>query len=165
MTRRWYAIYTKSRNEKKAAQELRSRGVEVYLPTIKTLRQWSDRKKWVEEPLFKSYLFVRILDKDYLDVLQARGVVHFITFQKKRVPIPDPQIEAVRAYLNETDPIPPDELHFEPGSRVEITRGTMRGLTGTMVKVRGKHRVVIEIEVINEKLFLNVPKSFLQALS
>jgi len=142
--------------------ELKARGVEVYLPILKTLKQWSDRKKWVEEPLFKSYLFVRIFDKDYLDVLQTRGVVRFITFRKERVPIPDQQIEAVRAYLNEPDPIPITETYFEPGSHVRITRGTMQGLTGTLVKVRGKHRVIVEIEVINEKIFLNVPRSFLQ---
>lgn len=161
-TRRWYAIYTRSRNEKKVAHELMTRGVEVYLPMIKTLKQWSDRKKWVEEPLFKSYLFVRIFGKDYLEVLQTRGVVRFITFRKERVPIPDEQIEAVRAYLDEPDPISISESCFEPGEHVEVTRGNLKGLTGTMVKVRGKHRVIIEIEVINEKLFLNIPRSFIQ---
>ena len=100
---RWYAIYTKSRNEKKVALNLQEKGIEVYLPLLKTLKQWSDRKKWVEEPLFRSYLFVRILDKNYLEVLQTDGVVRFITFRQERVPVPDQQIEAVKAYLNEDD--------------------------------------------------------------
>ncbi len=105
MKKKWYAIYTKSRNEKKLATNLKARGIEVYLPLLKTLKQWSDRKKWVEIPLFRSYLFVHILDKEYLDVLQTDGVVRFITFRKERIPIPESQILAVKSYLEEDNPV------------------------------------------------------------
>ena len=109
---RWYAIYTKSRNEKKVALNLQEKGIEVYLPLLKTLKQWSDRKKWVEEPLFRSYLFVRILDKNYLEVLQTDGVVRFITFRQERIPVPDQQIEAVKAYMNEDNRLNIAEFNF-----------------------------------------------------
>ena len=159
---KWYAIYTKSRNEKKVAANLQEKGIEVYLPLLKTLKQWSDRKKWVEEPLFRSYLFVRILDKNYLEVLQTDGVVRFITFRQERIPVPNQQIEAVKAYLNEDNRLNLEEFNFEPGDKVEVIRGPMRGLLGVLVMVKGKQRVLIEIESIGQRLIINLPKSILK---
>jgi transcription antitermination factor NusG len=161
-TPRWYAVYTKSRTEKKLATELEEKGIEVYLPLLKTLKQWSDRKKWVEEPLFRSYLFVRIYDKNYLDVLQTDGAVRFITFRHERIPVPDAQIEAVKAFLNDEERISTTETDYHPGDLVEIIRGPMRGLLGTLVEVKGKQRVMIEIESIGQRLMINVPKSMLE---
>jgi len=161
---RWYAIYTKSRNEKKVAENLSAKGINVYLPLLKTLRQWSDRKKKVEVPLFHSYLFVRIIDKEYLNVLQTDGVVRFITFRKERIPIPDYQIEAVKAYLNEEGPVHQDETDYIQGDYVEVIRGPMKGLRGSLVSFKGKQRVQIEIESIGQQLFLNLPKSILEKI-
>lgn len=164
-TPKWYAVYTKSRNEKKAAADLEEKGIEVYLPLLKTLKQWSDRKKWVEEPLFRSYLFVRIYDKNYLDVLQTDGIVRFIMFRQERIPVPDAQIEAVKAYLNDEERISTTETNYQPGDLVEIIRGPMRGLPGTLVEVKGKQRVLVEIESIGQRLMINVPKSMLEQLN
>ncbi|HDO06779.1 MAG TPA: hypothetical protein ENG85_03760, partial [Bacteroidetes bacterium] len=69
----WYALYVRSRTEKKVAVELEGADIDFYLPLEKRLRQWSDRKKWVEEPLFRSYIFVHITQKEYYKVLQTRG--------------------------------------------------------------------------------------------
>ena len=160
--KKWYAIYTKSRTEKKVASDLEARGIEIYLPLLKTLRQWSDRKKWVEVPLFSCYLFVHICDSDYPEVLKTNGVVHFITFRKKRIPIPYQQIEAVRAYLDEDDPVKLNETNFQPDDSVEVIRGQMRGLTGTLIQVKGKQRVLVEIAGIAQKLIINIPKSVLK---
>ncbi len=165
MQKRWYAIYTKSRNEKTVADALVIKDVEVYLPLLKTLKQWSDRKKWVEIPLFRSYLFVRIRDPEYFEILKTPGVVRFITFQNERVPIPDQQIEAVKAYLDDEDRMPLPDTHYEPGDTVEITRGTMKGLVGAMVKVQGKQRVIIDISAIGERIFLNISRSQLRKIS
>lgn len=161
-TKKWYAIYTKSRNEKRAAADLEEKGIEVYLPLLKTLKQWSDRKKWVEEPLFRSYLFVRIYDKNYLDVLKTDGVVRFIMFRQERIPVPDAQIEAVKAFLNDEEIISAQETSYQPGDLVEVVRGPMRGLMGTLVQVRGKQRVMVEIESIGQRLIINIPKSLLE---
>ncbi len=161
--KKWYAIYTKSRNEKKLAANLEAKGIEVYLPLLKILKQWSDRKKWVEIPLFRSYIFVHIYDKNYLDVLQTEGVVRFVTFRNERIPIPENQIIAVRSYLEEDDPINIENLKYLPGDRVEICRGPLRGLLGILVEVKGKQRVMVEIESIGQKLILNLPKSIITA--
>jgi len=72
---KWYAVYTKSRTEKKLTGRLNEKGIESYLPLRKTLKQWSDRKKIVEEPLISSYVFVNIQNSRYYDVLNTQGAV------------------------------------------------------------------------------------------
>ena len=160
--KQWYALYTKSRTEKKVFQMLSDKGIETYLPLLKTLKQWSDRKKWVEEPLFRSYIFVKISEKERLDAIRTDGVVRMITFQGKPVSIPDKQIEAVRAYVNEGKDRIEKEVHFDRGDRVEVTHGTLQGLQGIMVEAKGKKRVMVEIEGIGEKIILNIPKASLK---
>ncbi|MEI6748792.1 MAG: UpxY family transcription antiterminator [Bacteroidales bacterium] len=158
----WYAVYTRSRTEKKAHDELVQRGIICFLPMHKVLRQWSDRKKWVETPLFNSYLFVRISPKEYLQVLQISGLVRFITFEGKAVPIPPQQIEAIKVFLEQGAPdFASEEVHLLAGAAVEITRGTMIGLTGILLHIAGKHRVKVEIDCVGQSLILNVPKSSL----
>lgn len=162
--KKWYALYTKSRTEKRVHQLLVEKGIETYLPLLKTLKQWSDRKKWVEEPLFRSYIFIRISEKERLDAIRTDGVVRMIAFQGRPVSIPDKQIEAVRAYINEGEERVEKEVYFEQGDRVEVTRGTLQGLQGIMVETKGKKRVMVEIEGIGEKIMLNIPKSSLKSI-
>ncbi|MCB0807157.1 MAG: UpxY family transcription antiterminator [Bacteroidales bacterium] len=161
----WYALYVRSRNEKKVNEMLNREGIETYLPLLKTLKQWSDRKKWVQEPLFKSYLFVHIEKQEYMKVLQTDGVVRYITFEGKAVPVPPQQILAIKQFLNkEEDPEILSEL-FEAGDHVEITRGSLRGLTGNLIDFRGKQKVQIEIESIGKSIYLTIPKSYLKVVS
>jgi len=160
----WYAIYVKSRTEKKVASELQFLGIEHYLPLIKRLKQWSDRKKWVEEPLFRSYIFVRIEEKDYYTVLHIPAVVKYVTFEKKAVPVPAQQIEAIHYFLNEKEPEIVDEKNWAKGQKVEIISGSMSGLIGTLVEFKGKRRVNIEIEAIGKSLLIQVPKNRLRVI-
>src|SRR5690606_37050220 len=93
------------RAEKRTATELQKRGIKVYLPIQKTLKQWSDRKKWVEEPLFKSYLFVWISHREYDTVLQTYGIVRFIFFSGKVAYVPQQQMEFLQQYLDGQYPV------------------------------------------------------------
>lgn len=161
-TEKWYAIYTRSRNEKKVANSLEEKGIQVYLPLLTTIKQWSDRKKKVEIPLFNSYLFVRIDNQNYINVLQTYGVVKFVTFRGERVAIPETQIMAVKAFLEEDDPMLTIEPEFIKGERVEVIRGQLRGLTGMLVEFKGKQRVMVEIEGIGHKIVLNLARSLLE---
>ncbi|MCD4695014.1 MAG: UpxY family transcription antiterminator [Bacteroidales bacterium] len=160
----WYAIYTKSRNEKKTFQLLQESGIEGYLPLIKTLKQWSDRKKWVEEPLFRSYIFVKISRKEYHKVLNIFGVVRFITFEGKAVKIPEKQILAIKQFVNNEEDYTLTYENLKIGSQIEIYRGSLRGLTGRLVEIRGKQKVKIEIESIGQSIALTIPKSYLKVL-
>ncbi len=158
----WYALYVKSRTEKKVALELAGRDIEYYLPLEKRLKQWSDRKKWVEEPLFRSYIFVHIEPKEYYKVLQTRGAVKYISFEGKAVPVPPQQIDAIKIYLSEKDPEIHGDQMWEVGKEVEVMSGKLTGLKGTLVKVNGKNRVKVEIEVVGSAIILNIPRKHLR---
>jgi transcription antitermination factor NusG len=157
----WYALYTRPRWEKKVYYELVDRGISAYLPVIKTLKQWSDRKKMVEEPLFKSYIFVHVGPNEYYEALKTIGAVRYITFQGKPAAIPQQEIEAIKAYINEGDARIEYTDRYSVGDRVEIRFGAMKGLAGKLIDLQGKHRVLIEITGIGERLLLNIPKSYL----
>jgi transcription antitermination factor NusG len=153
----WYAIYTNPRAEKKVFAELEAKGIDTYLPLLRILKQWSDRRKWVEEPLFKSYLFVHISQKDYYDVLNTPGVVRYITFEGKAVPVPQKQIDAIKYYLNETAPETlPDVSSLLPGQEVEVVRGPLNGLKGELAEVKGQKKVRIQIDVLGQFLHLTI---------
>ncbi len=160
----WYAIYVRSRAEKKVASELLRMDIDHYLPLKKVLKQWSDRKKWVDEPLFKSYIFVCIEQKDYYSVLQIQGAVKYITFENKAVAIPPQQIDAIRYYLSEKIPEEIDSYQWEKGQKVEVISGSMAGLLGRLIEIKGKHWLIIEIEAIGHSLNIKIQKSKLRPL-
>ncbi len=160
----WYALYVKSRTEKKVAIELEGVGIDYYLPIEKRLRQWSDRKKWVEVPLFSSYIFVYITQKEYYKVLQTQGVVKYISFEGKAVTVPQQQIDAVKIYLQETDPVLNEDLVWKEGKEVEVMAGKLIGLKGILIQAKGKNRVRVEIEVVGSAIILNIPRKHLRII-
>ena len=164
MDKSWFAIYVKSRTEKKVSSELEKQGIDHYLPLIKILKQWSDRKKWVHEPLFKSYVFVHVDPLQYFEVLKAINVVRYITFEGKAVKIPPQQIEAVKYFLDDAEPMELNEEFWEKGQQVEVITGNMTGLTGELVEVKNKHQVRIKIEAINQVIFIQIPKNRLRII-
>ena len=162
--KKWFAIYVKSRSEKKVLTLLEDIGVESFLPLITRVKQWSDRKKKVEEPLFRSYLFVNIPLSDYYTVLNINGVVKFISFEKKPVPVPDNQIIAIKEYLNDTELHSINYEDFKEGELVRVKTGQMKDLVGRFVKINGKHRVIIDIEAVGQSLAVNVARSNVEAV-
>jgi transcription antitermination factor NusG len=159
----WFALYTRSRAEKKVFDELQKKKICAFLPMRQTIRQWSDRKKKVLVPLFNSYVFIYISQKDHLPALQVNGVVRFVTFEGKAVPIPTQQIEAIKAYIGEGAPdYIESDLNLEAGVNIIITRGPMMGLTGMLLDFHGKHRVKVEIEHVGQSLIIDVPLTSLK---
>jgi transcription antitermination factor NusG len=160
----WFAVYTNPRAEKKAYAELLEKGIDAYLPLQRTLRQWSDRKKWIEEPLFRSYIFVKIPENLHFDVLNTTGIVRFVTFEGKAVPIPPQQIEAVRFFLSSDDPLPENIEQYFPGQSVEVIKGPLKGLTGELIGITGKQKVRIEITAIGQSILVTIPMNHLNIL-
>jgi len=162
----WFAIYTNPRAEKKAFSGLLEKGIDAYLPLQRTLKQWSDRKKWVEEPLFRSYIFVNIPQSLYFEVLSTPGIVRYITFEGKAVVIPPKQIDAIRYFLSETGPLDESTAleDLVPGSAVEIIRGPLKGLTGHLADHQGRQKVRIEIEALGQAVFVTIPIAQLKRL-
>ncbi|MBC7126259.1 MAG: UpxY family transcription antiterminator [Bacteroidales bacterium] len=157
---KWFAVYTKPRNEKKVYARLVEKGIETFLPLQKKLKQWSDRKKLVDEPLFRSYIFVHIDLKRYYDVLNTQGVVRYITFEGKAVPIPDRQIDQIKQLLVQDIELEAVEGQIEPGTRVEVRFGSLQGIEGEMVEHAGKKKVVIRIDHISHSLLVTLPAEY-----
>ena len=162
--KKWFAIYVKSRSEKKVFKLLEDIGIESFLPLITRVKQWSDRKKKVEEPLFRSYLFVKIPLSDYYTILNINGVVKFITFERKPVPVPENQIIAIKEYLSDTELQSIDYEDFKEGEQVRIKSGQMKDLIGRFVKINGKHRVIIDIEAVGQSIPINIARSNVEAV-
>lgn len=160
-SKKWFAIYVKSRNEKKVSKTLNDIGIESFLPLITRIKQWSDRRKKVDEPLFNSYLFVNIPLSDYYKVLNVNGVVKFICFEKKPVEVPENQIEAIKKYICDTDlhEIDYENIDLKSGELVRIKSGQMKDLIGRFVEIKGKHRIMIEIEVVGQYLPINIARA------
>lgn len=147
MKKQWFALYTKSRAEKKVHQELSDLGFEVYLPLIKTLRQWSDRKKKVELPLIPSYVFVKVNEKEAREVLEVYGAVAYITFEGKKVPIPESQMTDMKRIVEHDVPVEASAENIQQGDKVRIVTGPLRKMLGEVVEISGKRRFVVRIDM------------------
>jgi transcriptional antiterminator RfaH len=153
---RWYAAYTKSRTEKKTLKRLTEAGFEAYLPIQRKRHQWSDRLKWVEEPLIKSYIFIRVNERDYYDAINTPGLVYYVTFEGKAAPIPDRQIEILKLLLNEGAEMEVTNERFLPGQKIIVISGTLVGMQGEMVEYRGKKKVLIRLGTTGTNLLVTV---------
>jgi transcriptional antiterminator RfaH len=162
---KWYAIYTNPRAEKKVDLLLKQKGITSYLPLQTTIKQWSDRKKKVEEPLFKSYVFVNIqFEKDHLTVLNTAGVVKFIRIGKDLASIRHEIIDALKlTLLHYTDILVSSDPIHEKQS-VEIMAGPLRGLKGLTLQQQGNHYFSIEIEQLGTYIAVKVPVNYLRPL-
>jgi len=158
---RWYAIYTRSRYEKKVSMELEERGLEHFLPLVPQLRYWKDRKKIVNMPIFPGYVFVNINISEKIRVLRANGVVRFIEFNGSPSPIPDAQIEDVRQLLKYPDRVE-TASYFNCGDPVEITAGPFSGIRGKIIHSRGKQRLLVGIEIIHQAISVEIDSAWLK---
>lgn len=156
----WYAIYVRSKGEKKVLVELEYLGIESYLPLVTRIKQWSDRKKKIEEPLFRSYVFVHIAESQFYTVRNVPGVIKYISFEGKPAIIPDQQIEAIHYFLNEQDDHEcVDAEKLEEGQLVQIKHGSMAGLIGRMIHYKNRYRLLIHIEAVGQVLSLDIPRA------
>jgi transcription antitermination factor NusG len=161
--KRWYAIYTKARWEKKVNGVLVEKGVESYCPLNKVRRKWSDRLKTVEEPLFKSYVFVRVGEEEQPKVRMTQGVVNFVYWQGKPAVIKDKEIEVIRKFLHEYKDVVAKPLDLKPETRVTIRQGIFMDKEARIKKVQG-NRVQVIIESIGYSLVAFVDRSNLSMI-
>ncbi|MDO1449784.1 UpxY family transcription antiterminator [Rhodocytophaga aerolata] len=158
----WFAIYTKSKFEKKVYSLLLEQSIEAYLPLQKKLHQWSDRKKWIECPLINSYVFVRITEKDYFRVLNTPGVVCYVTFSGKAAPIRDAEIDILKRILSADVELKFSTEDLQIGEEVEIISGKLLGLQGELVEYKGGKRVIVRIGNTGHNLLLTIPTNHLR---
>jgi len=156
-TENWYALHTRPRHEKLVVQRLTERGVTTFLPTVKEVHRWSDRKKTVELPLFSCYVFAKFIPNrsERLNVLRVSGVLSLVGSGGEGTVIPDGQIDAVRTLLDSTlswSPFP----FLKIGQRVRIRGGVLEGVEGTLLSRNGNQTVVISVDAIQRSLAVRV---------
>lgn len=161
---KWYAVYTRPRFEKQVSQRLQEQGIEAYLPLIKTMRQWSDRKKMVEIPLFSSYVFVHIDRRFYDQVLQTNGVVKYITFEGKAATIPPEQIDNLKIIVNSNEKVETTWEKRIKGDKVVVTAGSLKGLKGELITDGDRRKVLVRIDKIDQNLVVEVHSSLIEKI-
>ena len=164
MDKQWIVVRSKPRSEKVAHNELVKKNIEAYLPLLKERRKWSDRKKWVEFPLFSSYLFARIDIKDSIFVLQTQGVNTIVKFGKQIAIVQNSVIKAIRLAMEGGYQLEPVE-YFVEGNRVEVVAGPMKGIKGIVAKLRGQNRLIIKIDAIQQALSIQIESKFIRNLN
>ena len=148
--KQWHVIYTKSKWEKKVDELLMQKGYESWCPVQKQERRWSDRKKIIEVPLFRSYVFIKVAKEDYSRILATAGVVNFLYFEKKPAIIREAEIEEIKKYLGlSTASIQIiDMTNLPVQTKVEINQGLFMGRRGEVIK-SGKNNVFVRLESLN----------------
>ena len=160
----WYAVYVRSRHEKKVHQFLLEKGVESSLPLINTTRQWSDRKKKVEIPLFRGYVFVKIdINKDKLNILQTDGVVKFIGIKKKPSRILDEEIHWIHMIVEKSDTVQ-NEKEIPVGQKVRVTAGPFKGVEGVVIRDGNRSRLIVLIESIMHAVSVEIIPNYLDEI-
>jgi transcription antitermination factor NusG len=156
--RKWLAIYTRPRWEKKVNQLLTEKGLECYCPLNKVRRKWSDRVKLVEEPLFKSYVFVKICDDERSAVRMTPGAINFVYWNGKPAVIKEKEIIAIKRFLNEYENVQVQPVDISVNQRVRITNGTLMDLEGKVLDIRHK-TVKVAIDSLGYILVAHIDRS------
>jgi transcription antitermination factor NusG len=160
----WFAVYTRPRWEKKVAGLLEEKGIENYCPLNKVTKQWSDRRKVVLEPVFKSYVFVRVLEEKKWDIKKVNGVLNFVYWLGKPASIPDKDIDTIRRFLNEFSGVEIEQQDAIPvNSKVRIKQGLLMNYHGILLEVSGT-KARVRIDSMGIQLSAQFDKKNLEAL-
>lgn len=159
---KWRVFYTAPRAEKVCEERMLERGLDVFLPKMTVSRQWKDRKKKVSEPLFQSYIFGCVTERERLETLQIKGIVRSIVFGGNLAEMTNEEIEQLKITQND-----PERLgllgHWLPeiGRQVLVEQGPMKGLKGEVLQHRGQSCVVIRLESLKQAVKVNMPIEWL----
>ncbi|GGZ78426.1 transcription termination/antitermination protein NusG [Algibacter mikhailovii] len=162
MEKKWFVLYVKPQNEKKIAERLLKAKIEVYCPVVKEVRVWSDRKKTIEAPLFKSYLFVRLLDKERELVFSVPGIIRYLFWLGKPAIVRNEEIDAIKHWLSDGNVESCSLSELTPGDRISIkndllgTRQSKAGSNQAIVQEVGKNRVRVLLEGVG--MIINIKR-------
>ena len=161
ISKSWYAIYVRSRHEKSVHAELQQKGIESSLPLTIVTRQWSDRRKKVEVPLFRGYVFVKIdIKNEKLPVLTTTGVVKFVTFNNVTVPIPEDQMYWLQKMIA-SDLLLSQEQDFPVGTEIDVMFGPLKGLRGQVKQKNSETRLVVWFDAIMQGVSVEIDPTWL----
>ncbi len=166
LKKEWFVFYTKSRQEKKVNELLLKNGFEPFLPTQKVMRQWSDRKKKVEVPLFNSYIFVNIEEYRLVEVLKIPGVSWSIKHNGKPASLRQNEYELINRYLQTGLLIEANVFQstLEAGDKVKVIDGALKGMAGTLTKRNSQNLFSIFIDSLNYSLTVQLESAVLEKI-
>lgn len=139
----WYVVYTKPKWEKKVAEQLKKIGIECYCPLITQVRQWSDRKKKIEVPLFNSYVFVQLAEVDRNLVFQSAGAVRYLFWLGKPAIVRDEEINIIKKGLDGSDTCEVSLVPFQVGDKIELDSGPFSTQTAIVQEVNNTHYILV----------------------
>lgn len=158
MDERWYAVYTKPRWEKKVAEFLTLKNIESYCPLNKVIRQWSDRKKVLHEPLFTSYVFVHATEKLIGEIKKVDGVINLVHWLGKPAVIKDAEIDAIKSFLNEHSNVQLEKVQVRVNDPVKVSSGFLQDREGTVVAVKN-NTVRVALPSLGYVMYADLEKS------
>ncbi|KXF82320.1 transcription termination/antitermination protein NusG [Enterovibrio coralii] len=155
----WFAVYTRANAEKKFAERVHIEGIEAFLPLATVTRIWSDRKKIISEPLFKSHVFVYTNTEGLQTIKSMPGFSHFIRFGNHPTPIPDSQIIQIETIIQHFPSTSAVSRRWVKGESVAIANGPLKGMLGTLVEVDGEKKVAVDVTALQQSLIVTLPLS------
>ncbi len=153
----WYAISTKPRWEKKVAMLLEDKGIENYCPLNKVHKQWSDRKKVIYEPIFKSYVFVKVEEQKKWDLKRIAGVINYVYWLGKPARIKDEEINTIKKFLHEFNDVQIEQIGLRVNQKVRIKQGLLMKYEGILLEVNG-NRAIVKIASMDIQLTAHFDK-------
>lgn len=165
-SKNWYVLRTKSNLEKRVAQHLSKKGWEIFLPTFKTFRQWSDRKKKITVPLIPSVLFVHCTQRELQYMYGEYGVLNILKFENKPAIVRDVEINNLKILVNQAEgvEISFNESRIAAGQLVKVVEGPFMGMVGESLYLNGKQRIKVKITSLQTECVVNVSLSAVRVL-
>jgi transcription antitermination factor NusG len=156
--KKWFALYTKPRHEFKAEAQLNEKDIENFLPAVERIKQWSDRKKKIKEPLFSGYIFVHGNERDRLLALEQYAVIRTIFFEGKPAIIPDWQIDNLKKMLERSSDFSvTDQLAI--GTHVKIITGPFKDIEGIVYESANQEKMLaITIDLLRRSVVVKIPR-------
>lgn len=139
----WYVVYTKPKWEKKVAEKLNQIGIECYCPLITKVKQWSDRKKKIEVPLFNSYVFVQLEELDRNSVFEVPGVVRYLFWLGKPAIVRDEEIDVIRKSLKSSNISDITVTSIQVGDRIKLDSGAFSNQDAIVQEVSNTHYILV----------------------
>jgi transcription antitermination factor NusG len=159
----WYVAFTRPQTEKKVAKSISDMGIECFLPLHTVVRQWSDREKKIEIPLFPNYVFIKVEEAVRYSLFSVKDLVKFVSFEKKPVVIRDKEIMVIKNALDPAFEVS-RETYVEEGMKVKITHGCFGGMEGIIKKVNSRTRFVVKIDVLMQAFSFNISSNIAEIL-
>ncbi|RBL91046.1 transcription termination/antitermination protein NusG [Chitinophaga flava] len=155
----WYVIYTRPRYERKVATVLDFKSILSFLPMNYSLRIWGGKKRYVEMPMFPSYLFVFLDDiSKYYEVMKAEGFLYYVKFGKQIARVSEVIVNNIRLITGERTSYEITSEEYSPGRQVTITQGALKDLSAEVIRAEGKEKILIRVNLLKRNILVTLPQ-------